>query len=267
MIIDTHTHIFPDAIAQRAIASLAEKAGDYTPHTGGTLQSLLSSMDEAGIHTSWIANIATKPSQTPSIITWSKQIVSERIFPLGSVYPYSETWEKDICDLYDAGCRAIKLHPFYQNFIIDAPDLHEFYSLLEKKNFLVLFHAGYDAGFGQADNAQPIRIRNLLERYSQLTIVAAHLGGWYAWPDVLKYLAGTPCYFDTSFSQEMNRTLFEAIIEKHGTDRLVFASDSPWQDQKKQVDFVKSLGFPKDEEAKIFFNNASYLQSKYSSFI
>lgn len=264
MIIDTHTHIFPDALAPRAIASLSEHSGDYKPHTQGTLKSLLSSMDEAGIHTSWIANIATKPSQTSSIISWSKEIAGERIFPLASVYPYSETWEKDITDIYGAGIRAIKLHPLYQNFFIDADDLDAFFCMLEKKDIMVVIHAGYDIGFGKADNAHPARIRSLLDRHPALTLVAAHLGGWDAWKDVLSCLAGSPCFFDTSFSHELDKELFDSIAVKHGIDRLVFGSDSPWLDQKQQVMFIKSLGLNEEDEQKIFFKNASNLQSKYS---
>jgi len=263
-IIDTHTHIFPDTLAPRAIASLAEHSGDYKPHTEGTLNSLLTSMDEAGIHTSWIANIATKPSQTSSIIAWSKEIADERIFPLGSVYPYSETWEKDIDDLFNAGIRAVKLHPLYQHFYADAPDLYDFFSMLEKKGIMTVLHAGYDIGFGKADNAHPSRIRTLVERHPSLTLVAAHLGGWDAWKDVLPCLAGSSCYFDTSFSHETDTSLLESIMEKHGIDRLVFGSDSPWLNQKQQVLFIKSLGLSEADEQKIFFKNASYLQSKYN---
>ncbi len=264
MIIDTHTHIFPDTLAPRAISSLSEHSGDYKPHTKGTLASLLASMDEAGIHTSWIANIATKPTQTASIISWSKVIAGERIFPLASVYPYSETWKKDLSDLYDAGIRAIKLHPLYQNFYVDAEDLHDFFSMLEKKDIMVVLHAGYDVGFGKKDNAHPARIKTLLERHPSLTLVAAHLGGWNAWTDVLRYLAGSSCYFDTSFSHETDKTLFESIIEKHGIDRLVFGSDSPWLSQKQQVLFIKSLKMTETDEQKIFFKNALHLQTVYS---
>lgn len=261
MIIDTHTHIFPDSLAPRAIASLSEHSGDYKPHTEGTLQSLLNSMDEAGVQTSWIANIATKPSQTPSIIAWSKEIKSGRIFPLASVYPHSQTWESDIASIADAGIKGIKLHPLYQNFHADDISLKPFFSMLEKKGIFVVLHSGYDIGFGKADNAHPAKIRTLLERHPSLTLIAAHLGGWDAWDDVLEYLAGSPCYFDTSFSHELDRSVFDAIILKHGCGRLVFASDSPWLNQKQQVNFINSLDLSTQEKERILYKNALSLQS------
>lgn len=264
MIIDTHTHIFPDSLAPRAITGLSEHSGDYKPHTKGTLESLLLSMDEAGIHTSWIANIATKPSQTSAIIAWSKEIQCDRIFPLASVYPHSDTWEKDITDITEAGISAVKLHPLYQNFFADDTKLNDFFSMLERKSIMVVLHAGYDIGFGKADNASPRRIRSLLEKHPDLTLIAAHLGGWRTWPDVLSLLAGTPCYFDTSFSHEIKPSLLDAIFTKHGANRIVFASDSPWLNQKQQVEFIKTLHLSKEEEDAVFFKNASALQLKHS---
>ncbi len=262
MIIDTHTHIFPDSLAPRAMTSLSDHSGCYKPHTKGTVQSLLSSMDEAGITTSWIANIATKPSQTSAIIAWSREIKSGRIFPLASVYPHSGTWENDVEDVAAAGIRGIKLHPLYQNFYADDPELNDFFSLLEKKGIFVLLHAGYDIGYGKADNAHPVRIRRLLDKHPDLTLIAAHLGGWDSWIDVESCLAGTNCYFDTSFSHEVSKPVFESIIAKHGEDRLVFASDSPWLEQKHQVSFINSLDISSEAKEKIFSKNALELQSR-----
>ena len=42
MLIDFHTHVFPDALAPRAIASLAAQAGE-TPSTDGTVAGLCAS--------------------------------------------------------------------------------------------------------------------------------------------------------------------------------------------------------------------------------
>ena len=40
MLIDFHTHAFPEKIAVRAVSSLAHGSGGMVPQTDGTLQSL-----------------------------------------------------------------------------------------------------------------------------------------------------------------------------------------------------------------------------------
>ena len=46
IVIDFHTHVFPDALAPRAIAQLTINAADsgYTPLTDGTVNGLIESM-------------------------------------------------------------------------------------------------------------------------------------------------------------------------------------------------------------------------------
>ena len=48
MLIDFHTHAFPERIAARAVGSLAEGSGGMVPQTEGTLASLKEQMDKDG---------------------------------------------------------------------------------------------------------------------------------------------------------------------------------------------------------------------------
>ena len=48
MIIDFHTHVFPDKIAHKTIAMLSEKA-NIPAYTDGTVDGLLQRMNEAGV--------------------------------------------------------------------------------------------------------------------------------------------------------------------------------------------------------------------------
>ena len=60
MIIDFHTHIFPEKIAGKTIESL-EKLSGITASTNGTLEGLLASMERTGVDMSVIMPVATKP--------------------------------------------------------------------------------------------------------------------------------------------------------------------------------------------------------------
>jgi uncharacterized protein len=255
-LIDIHTHAFPDFLAEKAIAALAEKSAPYKPHLDGTINSLISSMDKAGIDICFIAHIATKPGQAKSILNWSKEIESKRIKSLGSIHPGSTDWQNEIDQFYNAGVKGIKFHPLYQNFAINCKNMFPIYEYLSDKNMFILFHAGYDIGFPGDESASPDKILEIIKNFPNLKIIAAHLGGWHYWDKVLELLCGKNVYFETSFLHEVDETLLKKIFSKHDQDKIVFGTDSPWLDQKSQVQFVKNLYFiNEDAKERIFSKN------------
>jgi predicted TIM-barrel fold metal-dependent hydrolase len=241
MVIDVHAHAFPDKLAEKALAALAEHSGDYIPHTDGRISGLLASMDAAGIDAAFIASIATKPSQAEPILAWSEQIRSKRIIPLGSVHPASTGFRQEIAAIRKGGLPGIKLHPMYQDFTIDDPALTPFFSAIEDNRLILLMHAGYDIAFPGDVRALPSRIARLAERHPRLSVIAAHMGGWQTWDEVMSSLAGSGVYLDTSFIREMTPLQRETIITMQGADRLVFGTDSPWIPQGDELDSVKTL--------------------------
>lgn len=66
MIIDFHTHIFPEKIASRAIASLEQKA-KMRAHVSGVEASLRASMDKSGVDLSIILPVVTNPHQFETV--------------------------------------------------------------------------------------------------------------------------------------------------------------------------------------------------------
>ena len=108
MIIDFHTHAFPDAVAAKAIPALA-KEGNVKAHTEGTAESLLASMDRAGIHTSVICSIATRPAQFEPILAWSKSIQSPRLVPLPSIHPADTDAAAKVFQLKSEGFSGVKI--------------------------------------------------------------------------------------------------------------------------------------------------------------
>ncbi|MBR5314982.1 MAG: hypothetical protein IKU45_06185, partial [Clostridia bacterium] len=63
MIIDFHTHCFPDALAAKAIPKLSHAAGGLLPCTDGTLSGLRASMQDCGVDISVVMNISTNADQ------------------------------------------------------------------------------------------------------------------------------------------------------------------------------------------------------------
>ena len=71
---------------------------------------------------------------------------------------------------------------------------------------------------------------------------------------------GKPVYFDLAYtfgfisSEQLLR-----IIQNHGANRILFATDSPWNDQAHDIQALRELGLAPAEEAAILGGNAARL--------
>ena len=108
MIIDFHTHAFPDKVAEKAIPKLAS-IGGIDCFGNGTVASLVSRMDEWGVDRAVVLNIATHPKQQTNVNNFAIEINSthERLYALGSIHPDSENIADEARRLADAGIRGI----------------------------------------------------------------------------------------------------------------------------------------------------------------
>ncbi len=266
MVIDFHTHTFPDKIAEKAINVLENNIYEISGTKeyavlNGTLADLKASMKKNDITYSVIMPIATKEKQTKTINTFAAEITGkDNIISFGSIHPNQEDWEEHLVKIKELGLKGIKLHPEYQGFFIDSPESIRVLKKAEELGLIVMLHAGVDKGIAPPVHCTPRRLRNALNYVSGDKIIAAHMGGYRMWDDVLKYLCGTPVYLDTSYSVgRMPDELALEIFSKHGADKILFGSDSPWQDQGDVVRSVKKLGLDKDVENNILYNNGAKL--------
>ena len=93
MIIDIHTHCFPDEVAYKTIPILAENGG-VNPSSDGTISGLKASMENANIQISVLQNIATKPRQTIPINRWAASVQSDSIISFGTIHPDFVDWKE-----------------------------------------------------------------------------------------------------------------------------------------------------------------------------
>ena len=258
-IIDFHTHAFPDSIADRAVATLEQNA-NVKAMLDGRLSSLLKSMDRAGIDKSVVCSIATKPAQYAPIMEWSMAVRSERIIPLPSVHPADTEYASKIRIIKAEGFKGIKLHPFYQDFIIDEDRLLRLYEEACRENLLVVMHTGYDIAFPRIRRADPAGIALVCARFPELKLVTTHLGAWEQWPEVESHLAGKPVYMEISFALEyLESDPIRDIILKHPKEHILYGSDSPWTGQAETMAAFRKLGLDDDSERAVLGGNARRL--------
>ena len=276
MIIDAHTHTFPEKIADKVIAQLQDKAKSRA-YTKGTDAALNQSMKEADIDVSVLLPVMTNPAQVEKLnsiaIEKNRNFGETGLFSLGGMHPDFEGFAAELKRLCENGITAIKLHPAYQN--VDLDDIR-YLRIIDKANELGLatvIHAGLDIGIMHHNFSSIKHICTVLKEINPEKFVLAHMGGWKCWDDVESTLAGENVYMDTAFSlgsyeppkeysvpkeetEMLGTEQFERIVKKHGCDKILFATDSPWSSQAETLCRVKACCFDSDGLEHILFKNA-----------
>ena len=247
-IIDFHSHVFPEGMAEKVLPGLNERVG-IKYFNDGTVDALLDSMSGAGVDISVVSRITTKPEQTESINDWLSGIKRENIIPMAAWHPDLEAGDSVIQKLLDRGFKCIKLHPDYQGFFADEEKIYPLYESAQNTGMAILFHAGPDRGLPPPVHALPHMLKKIHLEFPDLKIIAAHMGGEDNYDETELHLLGTGVYLDTSFVlRKMPVSILERMIKKHPVERILFGSDSPWNDQKGDIDFLFSLPFINEYE-------------------
>ena len=298
MIIDFHTHIFPDRIADKTIEALSG-VSNIRPASDGTAAGLSQSMARAGIGLSVNLPVLTRPEQADkvndSLIRSRERDLEMGILSFGGMHPGYGQYREKLGMLASEGVKGIKLHPAYQRTDLDEPAMMRIIDAASEYGLITLLHAGLDIGIPGHDYSSIPMILRILEEVRPQKLVLAHMGGWKNWKAVGQYLAGADVWLDTAFVMgridtkgtaspgpdidqwtqfpvpsgswdpdtddryNMTADSFLALCRKHGTDRILFGTDCPWADQKAYVDAFRSLPFTKEEQTAILGGNAATL--------
>lgn len=262
MIIDFHTHAFPEKIASRALNILKDKI-NIEPFTDGTVEGLINKMDQWGVDTSVICNIATNPRQQKNVNDFAIDSLkhSPRIIPLGSINPESDNVEAELERLKSNGIKGIKIHPDYMGHDIDERIFDPVFDVCASHDMFVITHAGFDVCSPDHIHATPDMILRVINRHPGLKLIAAHNGGNFMYDEVLEKLCGKEVWIDTSFAIKRpgDDDLIREVLLSHDSDKILFGSDTPWASPRTTADFLEDLGLSSAFLDKIFEKNARLL--------
>ncbi len=266
MIIDFHTHIFPDKIAHRTIAHLAE-TGNTRPYGDGTADGLIEKLSSAGADIAVALPVLTSPRQFDSVNAFAASInerykdASPRIISFAGIHPDCEDIDGKMKLIADGGFLGVKIHPDYQGTFIDDEKYVKILECAREHDLIVVTHAGVDGAFRDREVCcTPKRVLRLLARVPNARLVLAHLGANEMAQDVLELLCGRNVYLDTSYVLKYTpREVFLEMLEKHGEDKILFATDCPWSGIAEDIEIIKSLSLNEDTEKKLLGENARKL--------
>lgn len=261
MVIDFHTHCFPDTLAKKAVSKLEECCSIKAVHDG-TAGGLKSYMKACGVDRAVVLPVATKPSQVKTINEWAKNSGDGVLHFFGAVHPDDADYYNVVQQLKSDGFRGVKLHPDYQRFIADDKRVMPLYEALRDAGLVVVFHAGMDIGLPSPIHCTPLMLKNIMKQIKGIKIVAAHMGSHALWHDAEQLLCGLPLFLDTSYSYYMlKEDGMERMIKKHGAENVLFGTDSPWTSADNEIEKITSLKLPQSDIDKILYGNALSLLS------
>lgn len=281
MIIDMHTHSFPEKLAASTLEKLSA-ASRTRPFTNGTPGGLQASMREAGVDLSVVLPVATSPRQVEHVNDASARLneTAEEtgLLSFGCMHPDYEGWREELARVKALGMKGIKLHPVYQGADLDDPRYLRILDRAGELGLVVVTHAGLDVGFPGVVRCSPEMVRRAVAQVGPVKLVLAHMGGWRCWDRVLELLPELPVLIDTSFSvgrmsplndgfyQEEELRLLDSrgflkLVRAFGAGRVLFGSDSPWSGQKESLEWVRSQPLTEEERTAILGGNAQNLLS------
>ena len=279
MIIDFHTHTFPDKIAAAAMDKLSGLSHSK-PVSDGTAVGLSESAKAAGIDISVILPVATSTKQVPSINDYAAKTNESTgttgLLSFGCIHPDYTEWKEELSRIVSLGLKGIKIHPVYQDVDFDDPRYLRILERAGELGLIVVTHAGLDIGYPGVERCTPAMALNAVKQVGEVKLVLAHMGGWRQWDKVEELLVGQSIWLDTSFSTGAITPLddgyyspeelpmlaeqdFLRMISRFGADRVLFGTDSPWSDQKASLDLIRALPLEDTETVAILGGNACKL--------
>lgn len=266
MIIDFHTHIFPEHIAKDAIHKL-EQENHNTAEGTGTLTGLKKDMEKFNVDYSVILPVMTKPSQFDSLNEYAKNInCKDGILSFGGIHPDCENIKEKLIYIKGLGLKGVKLHPDYQGptYIDDERYIRIIRECL-KLDLCVVIHAGLDVGRPIPIHCPPDKTYLMLKEvlkdcHKDSKIILAHMGGMLQWELVERLLVGQNVYFDLAYCNRLgDKTQMTRIIKNHGADKILYGTDYPWIRQNEMTDYIEGLPITQEEKELIMYKNATRL--------
>lgn len=233
-IIDIHTHIYPEKIAQKATESVRdfyELQGSI--QMNGTADMLLKRGAEAGISKFVVLPVSNAPNRVRHINEFLLEQANTHscFIGFGTVHAEMDGITDEAEWILQNGLRGIKMHPDSQRFNIDDPRLFPVYEIVQDKIPLLLH-----MGDPRYDFSHPRRLREILKLFPRLQVIAAHFGG-YSMPETAKELLwDTDCVFDISSAMMfMEPGEAERYINSYGAERMAYGTDYPLWDPVTEV--------------------------------
>ena len=256
-IIDIHTHIYPVALARRAMEVTRHENDDFKKLP--IRENLLARMQEAGVDISVNLPVVSKPQNQGEVNRFAKEAARKNIIPFGGLHPDCENVIEELEKLKDMEMAGIKFHPPFQKVHLEDPKYEEMWRKINELGFPVLIHMG-TARIVRPYDLYPSGIRKILKFAPDIPIIMAHMGSFCMMKNPDEDLENLPenVFIDTAMSAELEDAgEFEKIVRQFGTKQVLYGCDFPYGSQKAAIERIKDSSFSDSEKEDMLWRNAA----------
>lgn len=272
VVIDAHTHIFPEEFTvDRSRALAADRwFGDlYAAATAkmATAEDLVASMDEAGIDVSIACGF---PWRDPALCREHNAYLADaaRRFPgriawLATVSPESATAGQDTIDALASGASGVgELNADAQSIELEHPGgIDQVAAACAQAGLPLMLHASEPVGhtYPGKGTATPDRFAAFAGRNPATTVIAAHWGGglpFYELMPEVRAACANVVYDSAASTYLYDWSVFRRVIDLVGADRVLFGSDYPLLAQRRFLARATAALDPGGETTAVLGGNA-----------
>jgi len=276
MIIDCHTHIFPDEVRKDREAFFEKDEGFWSIYKNSKnkmvgVEDLISSMDESRVEQSVICGF---PWSRPNLCSLHNQYLIEsalrypnRLIVFVSLLFSNPDWsEKELDQRMKAGAKGAGEIAFYHHEMTsqDINSMKPILTQMEKQGVPLLLHTNERLGHSYPGKGMtPLeRFYELILSFPNLPILLAHWGGglpfYELMPEVAKVMANV--YYDTAASPFLySKKIYAIVSQIVGAKKILFGTDFPLIPPQRYFKELEESGLPDEDQKKILGLNFSRL--------
>ena len=276
MIIDSHTHIFPEEVIKNR-DSFCQRDEGFSAIYGNPkarlarAEDLIASMDEAEVDASIICGFPWGRSDLchlhnhyllESVSRYPHRLIAFLSLPLSD----PEGSMKELEDGIRRGARGVGEMAFYEREMtsLDLDLMKPILTDMEERGVPLLLHTNETIGHPYPGKGKtPLgRFLELARSCPKLPIVLGHWGGgllfYELMPEVAKAL--THVYYDTAASPFLySKKIYSLGCEIAGADRILFGSDFPLLSPGRYFQEIGESGVKTEDQRKILGQNLARL--------
>lgn len=271
MLIDSHTHIFPQDYKQNHESILktdktyAELFQNESPPADA--EALVKSMAEHNIYKSIILGMGwtdrTLASDINDYLIHSAEAYPDQLIPFCSVNPNwgeHSLYELERC--FNQGVKGIgEIHPDTQNLdITSMGHLGEMMKFCEQNKLPIIMHCSEPVGhtYPGKGKTDPAKTMEFIHNFPNNIIICAHFGGglpfYSLMPEIL--LAMNNVYFDSAASPYLYESnIYKTVESLVDSKQILFGSDYPVVTHKRSIDHLLESSLDSDSFMDITHNN------------
>jgi len=274
MIIDCHTHIFPEEIRKNREAFCKRDEGFWSIYNQSNAKmagvgDLIAAMDESGIDRSVICGF---PWSQPDLCSLHNQYLLEaasrypnRLVAFVILLFSNPDWsEKELNRAMKSGARGVGEVAFYRDEVSsqDIRSMKPVLTQMEKQRIPLLLHTNETIG-----HSYPGKGRTPLERFYELVlsfpnlpIIFGHWGGglpfYELMPEVTKGM--TNVYYDTAASPFIySKKIYAIVSQIVGVEKILFGTDFPLISARRYFKELEECDLSEEDRKKILGLNFS----------